>query len=91
MRDAKPGTIFLEDYRPPAYFISRTELDFELHEDHALVASTLHVWRNPESDAPSNLVLHGQELELLSVALDGEALSGEAYSVGNETLTVSDV
>lgn len=91
MRDAKPGTIFLEDYQPPAYFISRTELDFELHEDHALVASTLHVWRNPESQAPADLVLHGQELELLSVALDGEALPDDAYSVGNETLTVSGV
>ncbi len=91
MRDAKPGTIFLEDYQAPAYFISRTELDFELHEDHALVAATLHIWRNPESEAPTDLVLHGQELQLLAIALDGEKLPEEAYSVGDGTLTVLSV
>ena len=31
MRDANPGTVYLKDYRPPAYLINRTELHFELH------------------------------------------------------------
>ncbi|MFT6889118.1 MAG: aminopeptidase N [Halioglobus sp.] len=91
MRDAKPGTIFLEDYQAPAYFISRTKLDFELHEDHTVVVATLHIWRNPESAAAQDLVLHGQELELLSIALDGEDIPEQDYSVGSETLTVSSV
>lgn len=91
MRDAKPGTIFLEDYQAPAYFISRTKLDFELHEDHTVVAATLHIWRNPESVAAQDLVLHGQDLELLSIALDGVELTAQDYSVASETLTVSSV
>ena len=62
MRDAKPGTIFLEDYQPPAYFISRTELEFELHEDHTLVVAKLHLWRNPESPEDSPLVLQPSQL-----------------------------
>ena len=79
MRDAQPAAIFLKDYRPPAYLISRTELDFELHEDHTLVMAKLHIWRNPESPEGTELVLHGQDLELLSIGLDGESLSDEAY------------
>ncbi|MEH6584508.1 MAG: aminopeptidase N [Halioglobus sp.] len=91
MRDAQPAAIFLKDYRPPAYLISRTELDFELHEDHALVMAKLHIWRNPESPLGTELVLHGQDLELLSIALDGEPLSDEAYRLGAETLVVISV
>ena len=37
MRDAQPGTVYLKDYRPPAFLINRTELHFDLYEDHALV------------------------------------------------------
>ena len=91
MRDAKPGTIFLEDYQPPAYFISRTELEFVLHEDHALVMAKLHLWRNPQSPKDTDLVLHGQELELLDIALDGETLPADAYLVGADSLTVPSV
>jgi aminopeptidase N len=91
MRDAKPGTIFLKDYQPPAYYISRTELDFELHEDHTLVKSRLHLWRNPEAADNAPLVLHGQELELLEVLLDGEPLGSDDYKLGAESLEVSEV
>ena len=37
MRDATPAAIYLKDYQPPAYLVERTELEFELWEDHALV------------------------------------------------------
>ena len=50
MRDAKPGAIFLKDYRPPAFLISRTELEFELHEDCALFVPTAPKERNPISE-----------------------------------------
>ena len=86
MRDAKPGTIFLDDYQPPAYLISRTKLDFELYEDHALVHSTLFMFRNPELAANSELVLHGQDLTLLSVKLDGVVLPDDAYQTGVQSL-----
>ena len=89
MRDAKPGTIFLNDYQPPAYLISRTELDFELYEDHALVHSTLFMFRNPEGAADSELVLHGQDFTLMSVKLDGATLPEEAYQIGDQSLTIA--
>lgn len=91
MRDAKPGTIFLEDYQPPAYLIDSTELAFELHEDHAIVRSRLTVSRNELAAEDAPLLLHGQELELLDIAIDDRSLSEGEYTVGTETLEISSV
>ncbi|MBE9538923.1 MAG: aminopeptidase N [Proteobacteria bacterium] len=89
MRDAKPGTIYLKDYQPPAYWIDQTELDFELHEDHSLVTSKLHMRRNETMRGQAELILHGQELELLEVAIDDRVLSLQEYTVSPGSLTIS--
>jgi aminopeptidase N len=89
MRDAKPGTIFLDDYRPPAYLISRTQLEFELYEDHALVHSTLSMFRSPEVTANAELVLHGQDLTLQCVKLDGVSLPDGAFHTDAHSLTIA--
>ena len=91
MRDAKPGTIFLEDYTPPAYLIDATELSFELFEDHALVHSSLTVRRNPVVEEGAPLTLHGQDLELLSLTIDGRSLAADEYEVGAESLEIATV
>ena len=91
MRDAKPGTIFLEDYQPPAYLIDSTELSFELHEDHAIVNSRLTVRRNTAAQEGAGLYLHGQDLELLALAIDGRSLSADEYSLGAESLEIASV
>ncbi len=91
MRDAKPGTIYLKDYQPPAYWIDQTELDFELHEDHSLVTSRLHMHRNEERGGSAELILHGQELELLEVAVDGRVLPAQEYTVAPGSLTIPSV
>lgn len=91
MRDAKPGTIYLKDYTPPAYWIDKTELDFELHEEYSLVTSRLHMRRNEDSAEPAALTLHGQEMELLDVAVDGRSLSNAEYSLTTSSLTIASV
>lgn len=91
MRDASPGTIYLKDYQPPAYWIDKTELDFVLHEDHSLVNSRLHMRRNDDSGGRAELKLHGQELELLEVAIDDRVLCAQEYSVSSDSLTISSV
>ena len=91
MRDAKPGTIYLKDYLPPEYAIDKTELNFELHEESSLVTSSLHMRRNENSSGKGQLKLHGQELELLEVAIDGRVLSPGEYSVSPDALTIQAV
>jgi aminopeptidase N len=89
VRDPVPTVIQLKDYRPPAFLIPAVELDIDLHEDHALVKAQLEVRRNPaaaDPDAP--LVLDGDELELVSLALDGRKLAGNEYRVDAGRLTI---
>jgi aminopeptidase N len=89
MRDARPGTIYLKDYRPPEFLIERTELAVDLFEDHALVFSRLQLKRNPHASPAASLQLHGQELELLGLAIDGVDLGEGDYSLDADTLTIA--
>src|SRR5690348_7942036 len=92
MREAQAKAVLLKDYAPPAYLITGIALDVELRADDALSKATLSIRRNPASsqkDAP--LVLDGEELELLSVALNGNALSPAQYKVTAEELSIESV
>ncbi len=64
-----PPTIRLADYRPPDWLIPEVALRFELDPERTRIHSTLHVRRNGDHAAP--LTLDGDELRLVSVAVDG--------------------
>ncbi len=89
MRDPAPQTVYLKDYAPPAYLVSAVELDVEIREDYASVRSRLTVERRAPD--PSPLVLDGEELELVSVALDGRALAASEYALDEARLTLAAV
>ena len=87
----EPKAIYLKDYKVPTYLFETTDLRFELHEEETIVHSILTVNRNPEciQENPS-LELHGHEsLELLSISIDDELLSSNAYDRIGELLTCS--
>lgn len=89
MRTEQPQVIYLKDYQAPEYLIDETHLTFELFEDHTLVHAQLVMRRNPARGAGlPPLVLDGQQLELLSVALDDQALSAGEYQLGDSHLTL---
>ena len=92
MRDASPQTVFLKDYTPPEYLIEQIELNFDLDEQHTQVRSTLSLRRNPQSqDSSAALTLLGEELQLVSIAIDGQALEQSQYLLGEEALVVHEV
>ncbi|MDN6858384.1 aminopeptidase N [Pseudomonas sp. CAN2814] len=89
MRTEQPKVIHLKDYQAPEYLIDETNLTFELYEDHTLVHAQLVMRRNPErGDGLPPLVLDGQQLELLSVALDDQALAAGQYQLDDNHLTL---
>ncbi|MBS7662967.1 aminopeptidase N [Pseudomonas lalucatii] len=88
MRTEQPKMIYLKDYQAPDYLIDETHLTFELFEDHSLVHAQLVMRRNPAcagGELPP-LILDGQQLELLSLSLDGEALSETDYQLDDSHL-----
>ncbi|QEY72623.1 aminopeptidase N [Pseudomonas denitrificans (nom. rej.)] len=89
MRTEQPKVIYLKDYQAPEYLIDETNLTFELYEDHTLVHAQLVMRRNPErGDGLPPLVLDGQQLELLSVALDDQTLEAGQYQQDENHLTL---
>ncbi|MDD0842632.1 aminopeptidase N [Pseudomonas sp. Gutcm_11s] len=89
MRTEQPKMIYLKDYQAPDYLIDETHLTFELFEDHTLVHAQLVMRRNPEAGAGlPPLVLDGQQLELISVALDDRELSAADYQLDDSHLTL---
>ena len=92
MLTSTPKTILLKDYTPPAFLVSSIDLDVDLRDDHALVKAKLAVTRNPVSaDPKAPLKLDGDELELVSVALNGRVLANGEFIVSGEHLEIPGV
>jgi aminopeptidase N len=69
---APPKPTLLSEYRPPEFTIDEVFLSFSLGEDETIVTSILVLRRNPAAGTPeAPLRLDGEELELVSIALDG--------------------
>ncbi len=84
---------YRKDYTPSQYLINRTELEFQLYQEHVIVSSKLLIRINPESaeKALNPLELDGVELELLEVKVDGITLSPDDYQIDKEKLTIHPV
>jgi aminopeptidase N len=92
MREAEPKTIHLKDYTPPAFLVDAIELEVDIREQDAIVMARLAVRRNPRAaDADADLALDGDELELLSLSLNGAPLASSRYTVTPERLTLAGV
>ncbi len=77
----------LADYRPPAWRVTDVALRFELDFECTRVAAKLALVRDPAA-AGTPIVLDGEALALVSVALDGAALTPERYTVDAQRLTI---
>ncbi|SMF40103.1 aminopeptidase N [Alteromonadaceae bacterium Bs31] len=90
MSNSQPKTIYLKDYKAPAFQISSTELVFDLFEDYADVHARLNIERVSPGQKGA-LVLHGLDLELLAIKLDGTQLGDEQYTVEEACLSIHEV
>ncbi|MCY1004402.1 aminopeptidase N [Nannocystis pusilla] len=90
MTEAKPAPqpIFRKDYRRPDYTIDRVDLRFELGEETTRVHATLTVRRLDGAPQAAPLVLDGENLRHVSVALGGRELSAGEYVVSPTSLTI---
>jgi aminopeptidase N len=87
MKTDTPQTIYLKNYTPPAFLVDTVDLDFVIETGSTTVSATLTMRRNPAA-ASQPLVLDGEELETLSVTVDGKKA---AFSATENTLTIADL
>ena len=87
MKTDTPQTVHLKDYTAPAYLIDTVDLDFNIEAGGTTVSARLAMRRNP-AVATQPLVLDGDELETLRVAVNGQET---AFSATGSSLTLSDL
>ncbi|WP_376697408.1 aminopeptidase N [Wenzhouxiangella sp. EGI_FJ10305] len=89
-RGDQPRTpVLRQEYRPPAWWVDRVELDFDLDMAATRVVSRMTVRRNPDVEAEP-LSLSGTGLDTQRVEIDGEGAQFEEHA-GDETLIVEGV
>jgi aminopeptidase N len=86
MRTETPQPIRLSDYRPPAFLVDEVHLDFALEPNRTRVKARLAMRRNGDHAEP--VVLNGERLKPISVAIDGRALSEAERTIDAEFLTI---
>lgn len=89
--EQQPQAIYLKNYTVPDYLIHKTELHVDIYDGYTLVTANLSLSVNPATNTfISQLTLHGTDLELVSLAIDGKTLTPERYTFAEETLTIKD-
>jgi len=78
---------YLADYSEANFSISTVELTFELDEYKTRVINRMHMTRTVADN--SALILDGEHLTLLSVLINGQALSLDDYQVSETSLTIN--
>ena len=86
MSQVQPQEIYLADYQAPTYVTDSVRLEFDIQEGVTEVTSSLSVRRQDSNT--NQLRLDGNDLELVSVSVDGRALAGNEYQVDEESLTL---
>jgi aminopeptidase N len=89
MRTSTGQPIRLADYRAPDYLIDAVELDVSLDRHATRVVSTLSIRPNPAGRPGASLALDGDELNLLSVALDGLPPDAGGLMVSPDKLAIA--
>ncbi len=79
MRTPVGQPVRLVDYRVPDYLIESVDLDVSLDRNATRIISTLSIRPNPAGRTGSALTLDGDELVLVSAALDGAPLDRQAF------------
>jgi aminopeptidase N len=87
MRTDTPQTIYRKDYTAPSYLVDTVELGFDLDPARTVVANRMTVRRNPAS-AQREIELYGEDIELVTLRLNGKALAEGEYTVEGTLLRI---
>ncbi len=79
---------YLKDYKAFPYNILSLDMKVEIAPEKSFVNTKLTIEPSPETEKGAELVLDGEELELIEIKLDGKQLGACEYKFSNERLHV---
>lgn len=86
--EKKPVEYFRKDYKPSPYIVRDIEMHFKLDETATIVTTRNTVVRNHGDGMAADMLLDGEELELVSVSINGQALNPLDYIYTEDKLTI---
>lgn len=86
MRTEMPQVIQLSGYQAPSYWVDETSLCVQIFEEYTDVQARLRMRVNPDSPVGSPIVLHGVDLTLQALSIDGVAVAD--YEIQGEDLII---
>jgi len=84
MRTDTPKTIYLKDYKPYPFEIKHVNLDFNIQDGETIVTAKSQFKRL--STNAKEIFMYGEDLELLSVQIDGVDLND--YNVNEASIRI---
>jgi len=88
IKTAVSKTVLRENYRPFAWILDQLKLRFEIGDESTRVISELQLSRNPSARPSDEIELDGQQMELVSVLMDGNVLAPGDYSLNADKLVI---
>lgn len=83
MRTDTPQTIYLKDYKSFPFSIEKIDINFDLQSEKSIVTTRADYKRVSDGD----LYLHGEDLKLLSVKINGEEFTD--YKTDDSSMTLA--
>lgn len=80
------NTIYLADYQPPEYLVETIHLDVNIQDEYVDVCAVARLKRAHQARA---LVLHGNQMQLQAIFVNGRALTQDQFVVTPTTLTIN--
>ncbi len=84
------NTVYLKDYQAPAFLVPTISIEANLGQEKTLITATLALKRNSD-DSELPLILDGEKMRLISLKLDGQALSNSDYTLTKVALIINKV
>src|SRR5215470_10568609 len=88
MRTEQARPVRLADYRPPDWLVETVALDVKLHPTATRVRAVLKLTPNPQASGPAPVVLDGDGLKLVALAVGGKPLPAEHFTATPDSLTI---
>ena len=92
MNETKHKTILLSEYTPPPFLVDFIDLTFQLGEKETTVHAQSAFRRNPVAESDDDyLFLHGEDIELIDIFIDGIKLQSDRYEVNERGMQISEI
>ena len=80
-------TVYRKNYTPPSFLASTVDLTFDLDPIQTRVTAKTELIRNPAAKG-TDIVLHGEDLELTGISLNGRVLKPGEYTLEEGILRI---